>query len=330
VGGTLPLAAFYQAALHGVAEALPALAPGADLAAATLALRPVLRARLAAATAATTPVEAATPLTVADRLRQAAALFGPTFRPDVEFDFPTAAARTTYAQATSAQAAHDLLAHYPDQPLALQEWLHSLGAVREPLNHLDKVLLMQSILHPEAEPALALRPAQLAASAVPGEPAYWLGLRWPDDASYTPPADALSLLQWLPEGYQPTDPQCALWLDEWTETLPQPAQATALALHYDQPNAAAPQALLLVVSPRAQPTAWTMDDLLGAVNETLDLAKKRTVEPASLAFTPLATVLPAVVAPVAQQAVTFTLDLGVLNAKANFNEEVLQVPPAIQ
>jgi hypothetical protein len=99
-----------------------------------------------------------------------------------------------------------------------------------------------------------------------------------------------------------------------------------VALHYDQPNAAAPQAVLLVVSPRATPTQWTTDDLLGAINETLDLAKKRTVEPASLAFTPLATVLPAVVAPVAQEAVTFTLDLGVLTAKANFNEEVLTVP----
>jgi hypothetical protein len=60
------------------------------------------------------------------------------------------------------------------------------------------------------------------------------------------------------------------------------------------------------------------------VNETLDLAKKRTVEPDALAFTHLATVLPAVVAPVAQQAVTFTLDLGRLNDSARFREKALQ------
>jgi len=325
-GATLTAAELYQAARYGVAEALPGLAPAADLEAATRQVRAALAPRLAAAQALP-----AAP-TLADLLAQASALFGPGFWPDVEFalappaaDAAQQAAQLAYEQALDPSRTTQLLRHHASQPLALQEWLHGLGAVREPLNHLDKVFLIQSLLDPAAEPILALRPAQLTATPTPAD--YWLGLPWPDDASYTPPADALSLVQWLPAGYQPGATQCALWLDEWTETLPVATHTTALALHYDQPNAAAPQAMLLVVQPRAQAADWTMDDLLGAVNETLDLAKKRTVEPASLALTPLATVLPAVVAPVAQQAVTLTLDLGRVNASARFSEAPLLVPP---
>lgn len=340
---TAPLtpADFYQAALFGIPEAFPALAPGADVNIATLAVRQAVRTRLAAADTALRPIAPATAITVAASLEQAAALFGPAFRPDLQFDFGDPTAKQQYNTATSAATAANLLSHHATQPLALLEWLHGLGAVREPMNQLDKVLLIQNLLHPDAAVPLPLRPAQFSAvPPVSNQPEYWLGLSWP--RAYTPPGDALSLVQWLPDAYDSVGTQCALWLDEWTETLPQatPAalatpttaqdppqgtQSTSLAFHYDQPNSEAPQAMLLVVSPRSNPTTWTIDDLLGAVNETLDLAKKRTVEPDALAFTPLATVLPAMVAPVAQQAVTFTLDLGRTNGTARFNEDPLLV-----
>ncbi|HEX8329016.1 MAG TPA: hypothetical protein VF629_15880 [Hymenobacter sp.] len=300
----------YQAALFGVAEAVAALAVPAAAPAATYQ---AIQGRLAAAAAATASVPGL--------VEQAAALFGAGFRPDVEFSL-SGGALTAYQAATAPAATAQLLAHNP-HPLALQEWLHGLGAVREPLNHLDKVFLIQDVLQPDGLPTLPLRPAQLAAQPTLGGD-YWLGLPWP--GTYAPPAGALSLVEWLPTDYNPLGPQATLWLDEWVETLPEDTQTTALTFHYDQPNAEAPQSLLLVVSPRADTTAaWTTADLLGAVNETLDLAKKRTVEPDALAFTHLATVLPAVVAPVAQQAVTFTLDFGRLNNSARFGEESLAV-----
>ena len=318
-----PRPAFCALALFGLPEAIPALAPGVDLLTASASVRRAAQARLSA-TAAIAPV-GTMPLSPETRLAQAAALFGPGFRPDVEFALPAAPAAAAYSAAVTPGAAAQLLRHYADQPLALQEWLHGVAAVREPLNQLDKVFLIQSLLHPDDSPLLPLRPAQLSTAPPPAdnpEP-YWLGLAWPEN--YSPPSDALSLVQWLPDNYQPGDAQCAIWLDEWTESLPEARQTTALTFHYDQPNSAAPQTMLLVVSPRADTTsAWTTADLLGAVNETLDLAKKRTVEPDALAFTHLATVLPAVVAPVAQQALTFTLDLGRLNDTARFQEEVLK------
>jgi hypothetical protein len=310
-----PQPALYAAAFFGLAEAVPALAPGADLPTASALVRQAAQARLAAA------AQAAQPGTVAAVLAAFTSLFGASFQPDVAFSLADPVGTQAYEAALAPAAATSLLRHHQAEPLALHEWLHGVAAVREPLNHLDKVLLMHSLLDPDGAPLQPLQPAQLSAATPPaGNPApYWLGLSWPP--AYAPPGDALSLVQWLPQGYAAQGPQAALWLDEWNESLPLGQQHTALTFHYDQPNAAAPQSLLLVVPPQAAPvagTAWDMADLLGAVNETLDLAKKRTVEPDALAFTPLATVLPAVVIPVAQQAVTFTLDLGRLNHSARF------------
>jgi hypothetical protein len=323
-GQTTPQVELYAATFFGLSEAVSALAPGADLPAACALVRQVAQDRLTAA------AQAAQPGTVAALLDAYAALFGASFRPDVSFSLSDASidpvAASAYEAALAPAAVTGLLRAHEQEPLALQEWLHGIAAVREPMNDLDKVLLMQDLLDPTGTPQLPLQPAQLSTATPPaGNPApYWLGLSWPADPSqpaYTPPGDALSLVQWLPQGYAASGSQVALWLDEWTEALPLGEQATALTFHYDQPNAAAPQSMLLVVPPQAAPTqgtAWNLEDLLGAVNETLDLAKKRTVEPDALAFTHLATVLPAIVAPVAQQAVTFTLDLGCLNDTARF------------
>jgi hypothetical protein len=86
----------------------------------------------------------------------------------------------------------------------------------------------------------------------------------------------------------------------------------------------APQTLLLAVAPRPEENPyWSWEGLLGTVNETLDLAKKRAVEPGSLALTHLGTLLPAIIAPVAQEAVTMTLDFRRINGTAQFAEDLL-------
>ena len=322
------IVALQQAVLFGVAEAPGALAT--RTAAAANLVRTALEARLSAAEARL----AAPSENPGDAYGAAAqALFGPAFRVGIEFTLPPEAS-ARYAAAATPAAAAGLLRYALEpgeafSPLPMQEWLHSVACVRDPLDHLEKVLLIQDLVASEgAAPLGPLQPAQLATErlARPGEvvtPPYWLGQQWPAD--YVPDGDALSLVQWLPANYSATGTQVALWLDEWTETLPEPEETTALTFHFDQPNTEAAQTLLLVVSPRATQAGWSAEDLLGAVNETLDLAKKRTVEPDSLAFTHLGTLLPAVVAPVAQQAVTFTLDFGRLNDTARFQERPLSL-----
>jgi hypothetical protein len=67
-------------------------------------------------------------------------------------------------------------------------------------------------------------------------------------------------------------------LREWTEVVPAAERASGVTFYFDRPNGEPPQSILLV-TPGTLNESWQWDDLVGAVNETLDLAKKRAVEP---------------------------------------------------
>ena len=63
-------------------------------------------------------------------------------------------------------------------------------------------------------------------------------------------------------------------LDEWTELIPNREESTAVAFHYDDPGAEAPQAVIVAVPPDAAET-WTLDTVLAVLRETLELARLR-------------------------------------------------------
>lgn len=68
--------------------------------------------------------------------------------------------------------------------------------------------------------------------------------------------------------------KAALVVDEWFETVPNKAETTGLTFHADNPNARAPQAILLGVQPDTA-AAWTRSD-------AIEMARLRTVDPDSL------------------------------------------------
>ncbi|MFJ8085630.1 hypothetical protein ACIQ6Y_34250 [Streptomyces sp. NPDC096205] len=76
-----------------------------------------------------------------------------------------------------------------------------------------------------------------------------------------------------------------LVVDAWTETVPEPARGDAgdqeelggLAFHYNQPDARAPQALLLALPPDPQ-RGWRMQDVHAVVEETFALARLRGMD----------------------------------------------------
>jgi hypothetical protein len=103
----------------------------------------------------------------------------------------------------------------------------------------------------------------------------WLALPF---AGGNPPAGKVSVVAHLPAGTpDPTRKFAGLIVEQFTEVLPAPAKTTGLALHYDQPNAAPPQAIVLAVPPRPDED-WTLDKLRDVVLDTLDLAKIRMVD----------------------------------------------------
>jgi hypothetical protein len=84
-----------------------------------------------------------------------------------------------------------------------------------------------------------------------------------------------------------------LFIDEFVELLPSPAETTGLAVHYDEPGNEAPQSVLLAVP--SNPRGWEYETLLEVLLETLDLAKMRAVDLDSLEA--LGHVLPALCFP---------------------------------
>ena len=89
-------------------------------------------------------------------------------------------------------------------------------------------------------------------------------------------------------------PAAGFVLEEWSETIPSSTKTTGLAVHVHQPDSEPPQAILVAVPPRID-EGWSWDDLMGCVNDTLDRAKLRAVEPDHIASTALAHLLPAVI-----------------------------------
>jgi len=319
--------ALHAAGAYNIPEAYAATSPtAADLAGSAQAVVTLIKRRLAAAEHALQEAD------VAIRYAEVAkALLGGDFRISIPFTLGANEA-AYYSAAVGASLAGTLMQHHQQNPSIMDEWLQGLAPVRDTMNHLEKVILLNDLLwdgDTGNHPPLALKPTQLSSrTALSGE--RWLGAEYPNpypSLEKEPPSDAVSLVQLLPGEpgtYRPEQEQRAVWLDEWVELIPRREEDTSLVFHYDQPNTEAPQTLLLAVAPDPDNyPRWEWDAILGTVNESLDFAKKRAVEPANLAFTHLGTLLPTVVAPVAREGVTLSLDFRKLIGQAQFPERPL-------
>jgi hypothetical protein len=78
------------------------------------------------------------------------------------------------------------------------------------------------------------------------------------------------------------DTLAGLYVDEWMESIPSLQETTGLGFHFDAPGARPPQSILLAVPADSAVPAWTLDALLGTVQEALALAKLRAVRPQDL------------------------------------------------
>jgi hypothetical protein len=135
-------------------------------------------------------------------------------------------------------------------------------------------MLREAVVGPQR-----LRVVQLPATG----PDRWIALPFPDGVA---PTDAVtSLVIDAPQGLRPARSMVGLVVDGWTESVPRRRVAAdgtvsdlvtaGVAVHANGPDARAPQALLLAVSPDGAP--WTWQRLAGIVAETVELARARLV-----------------------------------------------------
>lgn len=235
----------------------------------------------------------------------AKALLGDDFHIIPEFTV-SAAQGAEWSSAVNASISGDLFTYLKatvkiDFPV--DEWFYSAARVHQPLRHWESAVMLAS--------AFGLTPPSLTPIQLPfaaGEP--WRALQYPEESPIT--SDRLLYTCLYSQPFNPAARQCGVLVDEWTETIPVTTRDTAITFNYARPDNEPPQTLLLVAS-ASNTGSWQWADLVGALNETLDLAKKRAVEPAFLDPTAYSRFLPATVTASTSYGITIATSLTVAN-----------------
>jgi hypothetical protein len=235
----------------------------------------------------------------------AKALLGDDFKIIPEFTI-SAAQGAEWANAINASNSGDLFTYLKTTlkiDFPVEEWFYGAARVRQPLRYWESALMLASAfsLTPPA-----LTPIQLPFAA--GEP--WRALQYPETPAIT--SDRLLYTCVYSQPFNPAARQCGVLVDEWTEVIPATTRDTAITFNYDRPDNEPPQSILLVVS-ASNSGSWQWTDLVAALNETLDLAKKRAVEPAFLDPTVYSRFLPATVTASTSYGITIATPLTAAN-----------------
>ncbi|MEJ2155538.1 MAG: hypothetical protein P8X96_09400 [Desulfobacteraceae bacterium] len=172
---------------------------------------------------------------------------------------------------------------------AVEEWLQGVSLVRPPIKSYSRIGMLREAFQ-AVDQQKRLRIIQLAHGPSP-----WIAGNLPGEELVN--GDTLSLALEMDTPITVDSLQVGLVADEWKEFIPEPDTTTGVAFNYNQPDTEAPQTLMLAVTPE-ETGQWHWDDLVAAVCETMDLAKKRAVDPDLLKNSALAHFLPAVVGPI--------------------------------
>jgi len=187
------------------------------------------------------------------------------------------------------------LTRHSGNPLVVEEFVQGVSVVRENVGRFERIRTFHEVFNGTE---LKLRPIQLPHA----DKAYWVAVEYPEvpvrdldkKDVFVPSGDYLSLTMQLPSNYDPASIQSGLLIDEWSEVIPNRAETTGIAVHYNQPNTEPPQTLLLAVSPEIN-GHWAWDDLVDIVSDTFARARRRAVEPDQVLTTAYAQLLPAII-----------------------------------
>jgi hypothetical protein len=239
----------------------------------------------------------------AEALQAAAkALLGDSFVLVPEFALSAdQGAQLTNAVAAGAGPLLDYLQNTAKIERPVEEWLAGAARVRPMLHAWETIGMLCDAFE---RPALDLVPAQLPYEAN----APWLAMQFPPTYAIT--GDRLLYAAHYTAAFDASAHQCGLLLDEWTEVIPGTTKDTGLAFNFDRPDNEPPQSILLV-TPATANGQWQWEDLVGALNETLDLAKKRALEPSMLDPTAYSRFLPATIMAVTLYGISITTALAV-------------------
>jgi len=185
----------------------------------------------------------------------------------------------------------------------VDEWLYGVARVREKMYHWENTTILSEAF---GSTERVLHPVQLPFNTTDS----WLALAYP--STYVIESDRLLYTAHYAVPFDKTKPQCGLLLDEWTEVIPAREETIGVAFHYDRPNSEPPQVMLLAM-PSDFRGAWQWQDLVNILHETLDMTKKRAIEPDNVDKWDYARFLPAVVSSMTVYPLTASLNFAFNN-----------------
>jgi hypothetical protein len=240
----------------------------------------------------------------------AKALLGPAYRlfPEFPLDATQGSELSNALAASNPNGLFKYLMQPPDPGVAsldfpVDTWLYGVARVRDKMHNWEQTVMYAGAMG-QAEP-------ELTAMQLPFTPdERWFALEFP--AAQAVDKDHLLYTAHFAAAFDPSVNQCGLLVDEWNEIIPGSSADTGLTFHFDRPNNEAPQSMLLVTPANFQ-GAWQWRDLVDALNDTLDLAKTRAVEPKHIDASPYAPFLPATIMASQVYQLTIALNLALNN-----------------
>ena len=192
----------------------------------------------------------------------------------------------------------------------IDEWFYGTARVRPKMFHLENTAILSENFDNTSH--FELTPVQLPYRTNDR----WLAMKFRTDENpekFSVVSDTLLYTAHFATPFNKTKPQCGILIDEWTEVIPAKEETTGIAFHYDQPNTEPPQVMLLAVPPKLT-GKWHWNDLVESIQETMDMAKKRAIEPAQIESTAYAQFLPTTMMAVTLYLITLSTNLAINNS----------------
>ncbi|GEM_PF-1867451 len=220
---------------------------------------------------------------IADAVQRFKTLFGAAFAPVPLFKFHNEAALTP-----TMVDPNQLLADHPEN-LVVDQWLAGLAKVREMVANYELLNIVVQTLNPDYIDSRAIKPVQVP-YGISGEDR-WMALSVADPANLKEGVVAIGAD--LYNGYymDTNITYAGIVIDEWTDIIPNREETTGISFHHNQPNAKAPQCLILGLTPQIT-GSWRWNDIVDMLNETFELAKARGLSYEQISGTALGQILP--------------------------------------
>lgn len=162
-----------------------------------------------------------------------------------------------------------------DNDLLMDEWLSSIARVRKNAANFEMLSILGSAINFDAFESRPLIPLQMPYAADNSE--RWLGAAIDPDQPGGLKEGRIAIGASMPADNTVDIDQVGILVDNWIDVIPYKEQTSGISFHHNQPNAKAPQCLLLGLTPKITGN-WRWDDLVDMMNETFELVKKRAVD----------------------------------------------------